>query len=116
MPDVIIVSGAGTTAVNGTYRRCDFSGEASPKYIMENGEWNGDVCDFSLQLCKMLSTNWTWFISIADVEQPGTDRDIDFYCSTTNPTMMQTLPLSGWRVKQHGRAPLPSFKFVYDKH
>ena len=33
LPDVIIVSGAGTTAINGTYRRCDFSGE------VYHGKW-----------------------------------------------------------------------------
>lgn len=117
VPDKIVVSGAGEPAVNGTYVRCDSDDDPAPKYILEDdSQWNGEDVDFTLHLCRMVSTKLTWFISIADDDQPGTDRDIDFYCSAPRPIMTQMLPLTDWRVKQHGRAPVPSFKFVYDKN
>ena len=116
VPDKIVVSGAGEPAVNGTYVRCDPEDDPSPKYLLEgDSRWNGEHVEFTLHLCKMVSTKLTWFISIADDEQPGTDRDIDFYCSAPCQTMSQILPLTDWRVKQHGRAPVPSFKFLYNK-
>lgn len=117
VPDKIVVSDAGEPAVNGVYVRCDSLDDPAPKYILEDDrEWNGELVDFTLHLCRMISTKLTWFISIADDDQPGTDRDIDFYCSAPRQMMTQMLPLTDWRVKQHGRAPVPSFKFVYDKH
>jgi len=114
VPTKVVVSGAGCTAVNGVYVRRDSAEDPAPMFLKEDGEWEDEDVVFTMHNCKMISTKWTWFISIADEEQPGTDRDVDFYSSPPSPTMLQSPPVSHWKVKQHGQSPAPSFKFMYD--
>jgi len=97
-PRAYIVSGAGTGWVNGRY-------EFDPRRVLENGyvNPNGDVQyvhqvpmdvdnpeqqqqgggvggkTLTLFRCTMRSQQKWWFLSEADADQPGTDKDIDYY-------------------------------------
>lgn len=115
MPSKIVVSGAGCSAVNGTY----FSRlreDGSPMYE-KRGHWNGRDVAFSLFPCQMRSQTYRWFLSILDSEQPGTDRDIDFYYSAVIfPSMTREPPVSDWKTRRFGQGinPVPSFEFLYE--
>jgi len=112
IPKSIVVSGAGTDAVNGVYTRCANVATPFPIFVMKNGHWNGENVTFTLCTCVLRSGFRQWFISITDSEQPGTDRDVDFYTSARFNTMVTRPPTSGWKTAANGVAPIPSLQFV----
>jgi len=87
-PRSFTVSNAGTTFVNGEYV---FAGEETvdgyaklgtdTKYVYEipKDALDGGGKTLTLFRCTMRSQQKWWFLSEADEEQPGTDRDIDYY-------------------------------------
>jgi ubiquitin carboxyl-terminal hydrolase 9/24 len=89
-PRMFVVSGAGCPFVNGEYH---FSAGTTPDgYAKPGGEIFfthvvPDKPEFADQVgkkltlfrCTMRSQQKWWFLSDADEEQPGTDRDVDYY-------------------------------------
>mmetsp|Transcript_23110 Transcript_23110/g.33946 ORF Transcript_23110/g.33946 Transcript_23110/m.33946 type:complete len:762 (-) Transcript_23110:67-2352(-) len=74
----VTVKGAGTEAVNGTYKRsgtCDGVDMYNKKAV-----WGNRAVIFCLFRCFLSNDERMWFISIVpENDEPGTDNDIDFY-------------------------------------
>lgn len=87
-PRFFDVSNAGCTFVNGRY---SYIATTTPDGYAQNGidisyqrhipekERDGGGKKLTLFRCTMRSQQKWWFLSEADEEQPGTDRDIDYY-------------------------------------
>ena len=127
-PRSYIVSGAGLDFINGTF-------EFDPKRINEGG-WVKNNMDLSyvrkipesstnpasgedgvgktltLFRCTMRSQQKWWFISEADEDQPGTDKDIDYYQhkSKANEDMLPSR--DGWLTCRSGVDPAPTLRGV----
>ena len=114
------VSEAGCDFVNGNY---NFVGTVTPDgyaqagmdvtYRMEIPENNQEHGGKKLTLfrCTMRSQQKWWFLSEADEEQPGTDRDIDYYQHKSKEHEEQEPPPSGWLTcRSAGQDPPPRLK------
>jgi hypothetical protein len=105
-PRAFIVSGAGTPFVNGTYTYATKVGEdgfVHPKadhsyeYISTSGQnVNAERRKLTLFKCTMRSQQKWWFISEADEQQPGTDKDIDYYQQKSKKRDENVPPCTGW--------------------
>jgi ubiquitin carboxyl-terminal hydrolase 9/24 len=104
-PRSFVVSNAGCGFVNGQYT---FSGATTKdgyaqrqveisyeRRIPENAE-EGAGKKLTLFRCTMRSQQKWWFLSEADEEQPGTDRDIDYYQHKSKPHEESEPPPQGW--------------------
>ena len=60
----------------------------------------------------MRSQHKWWFLSEADEEQPGTDKDIDYYQHKSKQHEEAKPPLSGWVTCRSGVDPPPTLKAV----
>lgn len=118
-PRAVLVEGAGCTFCNGVYtydaERTTEDGsvmlgqEAAYVRTVPDGELKGK--QLTLFRCVLRSGRKWWFLSNADEEQPGTDRDIDFYCQKEPQGTSSHCPLAGWSVcPTHGAGPSPSMK------
>jgi len=98
------VTNAGATICNGTYV---FAGEVTDdgysqpdveiryeRRIAEGDEGAGKT--LTLFRCTMRSQQKWWFLSEADEEQPGTDRDIDYYQHKSKEHEETEPPPAGW--------------------
>ena len=100
-----IVSGAGATFANGEY---EFNGAVTPDgYAMPHTEVtyvrtisetekDGGGKKLTLFRCTMRSQQKWWFLSEADEEQPGTDRDIDYYQHKSKESEEREPPPDNW--------------------
>jgi len=117
-PNKVSVTGAGNQVVNGIYIRRGSPHDPVPKFVLADGHWNGEDVEFTLFPCMTMAQTWKWCISIADEEQPGTDRDIDFYLSTSRPAKTPLPPATGWRCLQHeptqSLEPAPTLELLFD--
>lgn len=88
-PRSYVVEGAGVDFVNGTYEfaaKVGSDGFVSPnselkyvKIIPEQPDNPNSGKKLTLFKCTMRSQQKWWFISEADEQQPGTDKDVDYY-------------------------------------
>ncbi|CAB9501188.1 Ubiquitin carboxyl-terminal hydrolase puf [Seminavis robusta] len=103
-PRSFIVTNAGCTFVNGGYQ---FAGETTDDGYHQRGveisyvrrvKEGDDGAGKSLTLfrCTMRSQQKWWFLSEADEEQPGTDRDIDYYQHKSKEHEEMEPPAAGW--------------------
>ena len=104
-PRGFVVSEAGCTFVNGHYT---FAGTATPDGYAQRGfdicyerripetDEDGGGKKLTLFRCTMRSQQKWWFLSEADEEQPGTDRDIDYYQHKSKEHEETEPPQSGW--------------------
>lgn len=103
-PKGFVVSAAGTTFLNGTYV---FAGEVTPDgyarlgtefiYVLDiPAEGENAAKKLTLFRCTMRSQQKWWFLSEADEEQPGTDRDIDYYQNKAKDFTEPYPPATGW--------------------
>jgi Ubiquitin carboxyl-terminal hydrolase len=103
-PRSFIVTNAGCTFVNGPYV---FAGDTTDdgyaqrgaeisyvRRIPEGEEGTGK--QLTLFRCTMRSQQKWWFLSEADEEQPGTDRDIDYYQHKSKEHEEMEPPAAGW--------------------
>jgi hypothetical protein len=109
-PRQYVVSNAGIAYVNGTY---DYVGPTTPDgYVPVDADASyvriipADVPKLggrklTLFRCTMRNMSQWWFISIADEEQPGSDRDLDFYYHRS-PTVTKIPPTDGWIALNSG--------------
>ena len=75
-PSQIIIRGAGTQDVNGTYCHDDYN-EGACTYVMD-----ADWCRFTIFKCITREGRMRWFLAIVGQNKsPGTTDDIDFYTS-----------------------------------
>eukprot|EP00567_Pseudictyota_dubia_P007508 CAMPEP_0197442408 /NCGR_PEP_ID=MMETSP1175-20131217/8425_1 /TAXON_ID=1003142 /ORGANISM="Triceratium dubium, Strain CCMP147" /LENGTH=3192 /DNA_ID=CAMNT_0042972873 /DNA_START=42 /DNA_END=9620 /DNA_ORIENTATION=- len=121
-PRTFIVSGGGCGFVNGRY---DYAGAVTeegyskpgqetsyqlqiPESVSEN---EGGGKKLTLFRCTMRSQQKWWFLSEADEEQPGTDKDVDYYQHKSNKKEEATPPLSGWvTCRSAGVEPPPTLE------
>ena len=78
----------------------------------ENGPVDGAGKTLTLFRCTMRSQQKWWFLSEADPDQPGTDKDIDYYQLKSKP-QHDSLPCSkGWLTCRAGNDPAPILEAV----
>jgi hypothetical protein len=114
------VTTAGCTFVNGKY---SFIGASTPDGYAQRGvdityerkipdnEEDGGGKKLTLFRCTMRSQQKWWFLSEADEEQPGTDRDIDYYQHKSKEHEETEPPPGGWLTcRNAGIDPSPQLK------
>ena len=113
----VIVKGAGTEEVNGSYHFARILGSAA-MFTHRAVYGNVDV-QFNLYRCRMNDNSYRWFISTTpENKDPGTSADQDFYsvtCSSSCFTLEDRLPpRTGWtRVKgDHVKDPSPTLSWM----
>jgi len=108
----IVVEGAGTPEVNGTYTQGGVH-EGIPMYHME-GIWDDREVVFSVFVCTFPNGEKSWFITIVPQGKvPGKNTDVDFYkCSVSTSDACGMIPSKGWRQISNGQAPSPTCLFV----
>lgn len=119
-PRAFDVGHAGCTFVNGRYV---FTGSATPDGYAHRGadisyerkipddEEGGGGKKLTLFRCTMRSQQKWWFLSEADEEQPGTDRDIDYYQHKSKEHEETQPPPGGWiTCRNAGKEPSPQLK------
>ncbi len=119
-PRSFMVSQAGCTFVNGEY---EFNGLVTDDgYGLRSGnndisyernipedEPDGGGKKLTLFRCTMRSKKIWWFLSEADEEQPGTDRDTDYYQYRSEEHEETEPPPSGWLTcRNSGVEPPPT--------
>jgi hypothetical protein len=86
-----LVEGAGVDDCNGIYKGSGFF-DGVPKYTMQS-ESSGLL--FTLFRCTVPNGTKWWYISVADEEKPGTDKDVDYYANCS-PSPIP--PADQWRT------------------
>ena len=120
-PQSYIVSGAGHTFVNGRYT---YAGPLTEDGFYRPGseisyvrkipssipEKDGGGKTLTLFRCTMRSHHKWWFLSEADEEQPGTDKDIDYYQHKSK-AHEEALPSpTGWGISRGSIEPAPTLQ------
>jgi hypothetical protein len=115
------VSGAGSRFVNGDYvfaGQTTAEGYAKPgqeiSYVRAIGddEPEGRGKKLTLFHCNTRSHQKWWFLSEADEDQPGTDRDIDYYRHKSKEHVEALPPPHGWTTCRSGTDPPPDLRPV----
>ena len=91
-----VVSGAGLSWANGTYTGNTSPLGDAPKYHLRVTEFLPREVTLTLFRCQMRSNQKWWFISEADQDQPGTDKDIDYYQHKSTEVDESLPPRKGW--------------------
>lgn len=87
------MKGAGTSYANGYYDYVRTRNNA-PEYQHDCG----DGVVLTLFRCQMRSRAKWWFLSEADKDQPGTDKDIDYYQHRSTAAEDQEPNATGWQT------------------
>ncbi len=116
-PRAYVATGAGTQFVNGTYEYSAKVGEDgfihpktdhAYKRIVPVNNPNEKQKTLTLFKCTMRSQQKWWFISEADENQPGTDKDIDYYQQKSKKNEENVPPSTGWMTcRNSGSDPPP---------
>eukprot|EP01038_Epipyxis_sp_PR26KG_P004500 gene4500-6357_t len=106
-----LVENAGTDYVNGVYNLVNSNGD--PTYTKPSNQSGKPM--LTLFRCTMRTKAKWWFISHADLEKPGTDKDIDYYLHKSNHDEEREPPGRGWTrnntgINLIGLDPAPIFK------
>jgi hypothetical protein len=115
IPMKIQVVGAGSDCVNGTYTMVKIV-DGYCQYTMAGRRFDELECVFTLSRCMTQSGRKWWFISIADTEQPGTDRDIDFYRSQYLRASRYPHHSGVWSHITAGKGVYPAPRLFYSTH
>lgn len=122
-PQSFIVSGAGHSFVNGRYV---FAGTLTDDGFFKSGceisyvrkiptsvpQKDGGGKTLTLFRCTMRSPQKWWFLSEVDEEQPGTDKDIDYYQHKSKSHEQAEPPPSGWTTCRNSLDPPPTLQSV----
>ncbi|RYG63860.1 hypothetical protein EON64_15125 [archaeon] len=101
------VLGAGTYFINGVYNvvadKVVAYGHGDHTLQYTKGDGDEDDPIITLFRCTMRNSKskW-WFLSQADKEKPGTDKDIDYYLHRTPAEEDREPPASGWQNNHTG--------------
>ena len=120
IPPSYTVSGAGCNHINGRYDKIvntawlEFAGRDTtvPMYQKKiaanvtDSEWAGKT--ITLFKCTTRNLQQQWFLSEVDREQPGTDKDIDYY--RVNSHVNKLPSTSGWSKCSSGVDPPPTLE------
>jgi len=116
-PRGYIATGAGTQFVNGNFvysAKVGEDGFVHPKtdhaykLIIPPSITNEKSKTLTLFKCTMRSQQKWWFISEADENQPGTDKDIDYYQQKSKKNEENVPPSTGWMTcRNSGTDPPP---------
>ncbi|KAJ1429291.1 hypothetical protein B484DRAFT_430987, partial [Ochromonadaceae sp. CCMP2298] len=112
-----LVEGAGTAFANGVYT-------INPKHLGPQASSQDEVTYtkgepgtplLTLFRCTMRTKAKWWFISQADIEKPGTDKDIDYYLHKSSVEDEREPPSRGWTrvnagINLIGLEPAPTLK------
>ena len=103
--EFVTISGAGSDAVNGLYRRTAEVCDGLPVYKMQ-GSWRGHPCSYCLFRCRLSNMTQSWYISyIPQGVKAGTTKDVDFYkADPMTGIHFDSPPESGWRRCSEGYA------------
>jgi hypothetical protein len=119
-PRSFVASGAGCSFVNGEYLFT--GGTTADGYALRSPDISyvrkippSDECEggktLTLFRCTMRSQQKWWFLSEADEDQPGTDRDIDYYQHKSKEHEEMEPPPTGWLTcRNAGKDPPPRLK------
>jgi len=99
------IEGAGSEVVNGTYTAAN----AHPndhltdvlKYVKQASKAQ-NIPLLTLFRCTMRTKAKWWFLSQADIEKPGTDKDIDYYLHKSSMDEEREPPSRGWTRSNPG--------------
>lgn len=116
-PKQYIASGAGVSFVNGTFTYAAHIGkdgfvppktDYSYEKMIPSTDPSKKAKKLTLFKCTMRSQQKWWFISEADEQQPGTDKDIDYYQQKSKKNEETYPPSTGWMTcKSAGVDPPP---------
>lgn len=116
-PRSYIATSAGTEFVNGTYNYSAKIGkdgftqskvDHEYKRIIPASNANEKAKTLTLFKCTMRSQQKWWFISEADENSPGTDKDIDYYQQKSKKNEEIVPPSTGWMTcRNAGTDPAP---------
>jgi ubiquitin carboxyl-terminal hydrolase 9/24 len=117
IPPQFTVCGAGTTFVNGLFTR-NGAHNSVPKWTRkveipassDNGA--AKVITLTLFRCTLRSGSKYWYLSEADEQSPGTEKDIDYYSAKSSE---QFPPKVGWQKCSDGMHPPPILEDVKSK-
>ncbi len=99
------LEGAGVPFVNGEYAREGMhKGAPMWKHQVDKPE-KGEPSIVTLFRCEMREGAKVWFLSWADENSPGSDKDVDYY-SAKNPEILP--PMTGWGKAAKGSDPTPT--------
>ena len=108
-----IVSGAGNAMTNGLYEFSSRDGE-QVTYVRRPTQQGEPL--LTLFRCSMRTKSKWWFISQADKDKPGTDKDIDYYQHKSNSDEEREPQCYGWNCmgsnNQLSREPAPTLERV----
>ena len=109
--EFVTISGAGSDAVNGLYRRTAEVCDGLPVYKMQ-GTWRGHPCSYCLFRCRLSNMTQTWYISyVPQGVKPGTTKDVDFYSvDPMTGLYVDYPPATGWRRCSEGVDPPPNLR------
>jgi hypothetical protein len=118
-----VVSCAGTKFVNGVYNyaadlttegyvapRSDIRYECDVPTNEKDKDGKRKTKRITLFRCTMRSQQKWWFLSEADEQQPGTDKDIDYYQHKSKKDEEDTPPTNGWTTCREGVDPPPQLR------
>ena len=88
-----LVEGAGSAFVNGEYVLCPRVGD---DFIYKKAPTAPNTPLLTLFKCVMRSKEKWWFISQADLDKPGTDKDIDYYLHRSTAEEDKEPACKGW--------------------
>ena len=124
-PRGYIVSGAGSEFINGRYdfvpnakimengrleqSSAPFYRRAMPTDELADGEGGGKTLTLFKCHVRSLDLKW-WFLSEADAQQPGTERDTDYYQHKSKTNEDELPPPSGWITMDAGADPPPTLE------
>lgn len=101
-PSSYIVEDAGLDMINGTYHICPRTNFNDPPQYTRVPSGLGQPM-ITLFRCTMRNTkNRWWFLSQADLEKPGTDKDIDYYLHRSTEDEEKEPPRNGWNCTHTG--------------
>jgi len=95
-----MLQGCGSHEVDGIYTKHG-EHDGTPKYVRESDSG----LELTLFRCTMRSNSKQWFISNADRDKPGTDRDVDYYHQLSEENCP---PQDGWVKDRMGQHPPPT--------
>lgn len=109
-----IVEGCGTDFANGVYKWVPKHNDTEATQYTKATN-NPKVPLLTLFRCTMRTKAKWWFISQADLEKPGTDKDIDYYLHRSTADEEREPPSGGWTrvspgVTLLGKDPPPVLK------
>eukprot|EP00804_Cyclotella_cryptica_P003556 CCRYP_002177-RC/>CCRYP_002177-RC protein AED:0.09 eAED:0.09 QI:151/1/1/1/0.8/0.83/6/655/3175 len=109
--NVVVGGGGGTVVVGGGGAVGGASSATTPTTTTASAiPTEGAGKTLTLFRCTMRSQQKWWFISEADEDQPGTDKDIDYYQHKSKPQEESLPSISGWATCRAGVDPPPTLK------